>query len=352
MYTIIDRRKRKVFVCGEIPDMLIEDNFLKTVAFLTVEKQDDISGKLIKKPCATVFFVEVPINAEVPQIYAVTARHVIENIHANTPIHIRVNNFDGSIEYLEAKKKNWVLSDKTDIAVISFEKKSNHKIQAIPCKMLATDAIIRREETGIGDEIFFVGLFSEHYGQEHNLPVVRFGNISLMPAEKLSVRVAEDSIISVNGYLVEAMSWPGHSGSPVFIYYPFDREPGTSRVAVFPLKEPDPLSGTEQFKLLGLVSAHYPIEQEVKMSDTIPKEQRGRIYEQAGMAVVIPAQGIIDTLNEPDLVEDRKQTREKCEKGRPTAIADGSSTTISFTKDDFVRDLKKVSQKKPDGELS
>lgn len=301
MYSIIDRRKRKVFVCGAIPDMLINDNFLKTVAFLTVEKLDDISGKIIKKPCATVFFVGVPVNTEVTQIYAVTARHVIENIHTNTPIHIRVNNFDGSIEYLEANKGNWVLSYETDVAVISFEKKSNHKLQDIPYKMLATDTIIKKEKTGIGDEIFFVGLFSEHYGQEHNLPVVRFGNISLMPAEKLSVRVAEESIIQVYGYLVEAMSWPGHSGSPVFIYYPFDREPGISRVAVYPLSQPDPLSGTEQFKLLGLVCAHYPIEQEVKMSDTIPEEQKGRIYEQAGMAVVIPAQGIIDTLNKPDL---------------------------------------------------
>jgi hypothetical protein len=93
------------------------------------------------------------------------------------------------------------------------------------------------------------------------------------------------------------MSWPGHSGSPVFIYYPFDREPGISRIAVEPLSHPDPLSGTEQFKLLGLVCAHYPIEQEVKMSETIPEEQKGRIYEQAGMAVVIPAQAIINCLS-------------------------------------------------------
>lgn len=302
MYTIIDRRKRKVFVCGVILDMLISNNFLQTVAFLTIEKRDDISGKIVKKPCATVFFVGVSTNAEVTQSYAVTARHVIENIHANTPIHIRVNNSDGSIDYSEANKADWVTSDETDIAVISFKKKKNHNLREIPFNMLVTDAVIKQEKTGIGDEIFFVGLFSEHYGQEHNLPVVRFGNISLMPSEKLSVRVAEDMTIQIYGYLAEAMSWPGHSGSPVFIYYPFDREPGISRVAVYPLSEPDPLSGTEQFKLLGLVCAHYPIEQEVKMSDTIPEEQKGRIYEQAGMAVVIPAQGIIDTLNQPDLI--------------------------------------------------
>ncbi|MBA7678780.1 hypothetical protein ES703_87058 [subsurface metagenome] len=167
--------------------------------------------------------------------------------------------------------------------------------------MLATDAVITAKGTGIGDEIFFVGLFSEHYGQEHNLPIVRFGNISLMPDEKISVRVTADSIIPVYGYLAEAMSWPGHSGSPVFIYYPFDRNPGTSNIAIYPLKNPDPLSGTDQFKLLGLVSAHYPIEQEVKMSETIPEEQKGRIYQHAGIVVVIPSQGIIDTLNQPNL---------------------------------------------------
>ena len=287
--------------------MLISDNFLQTVAFLTVEKPDMSSGLNIKKPCATVFFVGAPVNNEVTQLYAVTARHVIENIHTNTPIHIRVNNSDGSMDYSEANKSDWITSDKTDIAVISFKKKINHNVREIPFNMLATDAVIKQEKTGIGDEIFFVGLFSEHYGKEHNLPVVRFGNISLMPAEKLSVQVDTDTSIQVYGYLVEAMSWPGHSGSPVFIYYPFDREPGISRIASFPengiLKDADPLSGTEQFKLLGLVCAHYPIEQEVKMSDTIPEEQKGRIYEQTGMAVVLPAQGIIDTLNQLTFVE-------------------------------------------------
>ena len=290
--------------------MLINDNFLKTVAFLTVEKRDNISGKIIKKPCATVFFVGVHVNNEVIQSYAVTARHVIENIHANTPIHIRVNNSDGSLDYSESNKANWIISDDTDIAVMSFIKKESHNLREIPFNMLAADEAIKKERTGIGDEIFFVGLFSEHYGQEHNMPVVRFGYISLMPSEKLSVRVADDMTIQVYGYLAEAMSWPGHSGSPVFIYYPFDREPGISRIASFPangiLKNADPLSGTEQFKLLGLVCAHYPIEQEVKMSDTIPEEQRGRIYEQAGMSVVIPAQGIIDTLNQSGLVEGKK----------------------------------------------
>lgn len=287
--------------------MLINENFLKTVAFLMVEKPDDMSGELIKKPCATVFFVEKPINAEFSQIYAITARHVIENIHRQTPIYIRVNNSDSSVECLKAEKENWVLSDKIDVAIINFKKQSNHDLKCIPYNMLATDELIKKESTGIGDEIFFVGLFSEHYGREHNLPVVRFGNISLMPSEKLSVRVAKDMIIQVNGYLIEAMSWPGHSGSPVFIYYPFDREPGKSRIASSPpngiLKNADPLSGTEQFKLLGLVSAHYPIEQEVKMSETIPEEQKGQIEAQSGMALVIPAQGIIDTLNELELLK-------------------------------------------------
>jgi len=298
MYIIIDRRERKVFVCGAIPDMLINDNFLKTVAFITVEKPDNISGQIIKKPCATVFFVGVPVNNEVPQIYAVTAKHVIDNIHVKTPIHIRVNNLDGSMDYLEANKSDWAISYKTDIAVISFKKKGRHNLREIPFNMLATNEIIIREKTGIGDEIFFVGLFSGHYGQEHNLPVVRFGHISLMPSENLSVRVAEDLTIRVNGYLAEAMSWPGHSGSPVFIYYPYDRVPGTARIPVYPFSHPDPLSGTEQFKLLGLVCAHYPIEQEVKMSDTVPESEKGRIDAQAGIAVVIPAQEIIDTLKE------------------------------------------------------
>ncbi len=277
--------------------MLVDEQFRKCVAFLVVEELDEITGELIKKPRATTFFVSNPRTDETLLTYAITARHVIDKSRPN-PLYIRVNTTSGGVQYLIAPQDDWISHPLTDVAVFSVELPSGLDLISIPFSMLASDRHIRGEKVGAGDEIFFVGLFSEHYGQEHNLPVVRFGNISLMPSEKLSVRVAEDMIIQVYGYLVEAMSWPGHSGSPVFIYFPFDREPGTSRIAVYPLQNPDPLSGTEQFKLLGLVCAHYPIEQEVKASDTIPEEQKGRIYEQSGMAVVIPAQGIIDTIKQ------------------------------------------------------
>ena len=57
MYSIIDIRERKVFVCRAIRDMLVNPNFLKTVGFISVEGRDDEDGHLIRKPCATVFFV-------------------------------------------------------------------------------------------------------------------------------------------------------------------------------------------------------------------------------------------------------------------------------------------------------
>jgi hypothetical protein len=67
-----------------------------------------------------------------------------------------------------------------------------------------------------------MGLFSEHPGGDHNEPIARFGNIALMPAEKVTVDVG-DSTAHIRAYLVEARSWGGHSGSPAFVFFPPDR---------------------------------------------------------------------------------------------------------------------------------
>src|SRR5207253_3257650 len=43
-------------------------------------------------------------------------------------------------------------------------------------------------EVGVGDEVFFVGLFVQHAGEARNLPMARFGHISRMPVEPIEVQ--------------------------------------------------------------------------------------------------------------------------------------------------------------------
>jgi hypothetical protein len=131
---------------------------------------------------------------------------------------------------------------------------------------------------GVGDSVFFMGLFSRHPGRTRNQTVARFGNISLLPDEKIKVQV--DSVggtAQVDAYLVEARSHAGHSGSPAFIYM-------TNDLSAIALGGP-----ATNALLLGLVQGHFDAPSDLALLGDVGPRQ-----ENAGMAVIIPAPLILD----------------------------------------------------------
>ena len=83
--------------------------------------------------------------------------------------------------------------------------------------------------------------------------------------------------------------------SPAFIVYPPDRVQGEMV-----------LTSENPIVLLGLVHGHYYIDQDVAFTGDIFYGS-GKVPVNAGMAVVVPAQKIIDTLMLPELVEKRER---------------------------------------------
>ena len=75
-----------------------------------------------------------------------------------------------------------------------------------------TEKVIKENEIEVGEEVFVTGLFSHHHGQSKNIPIVRVGNISAMPEEKIQTKEH-----LMDAYLIEARSIGGLSGSPVFV---------------------------------------------------------------------------------------------------------------------------------------
>jgi hypothetical protein len=142
--------------------------------------------------------------------------------------------------------------------------------------------------------VFFVGLFSEHPGVERNQPILRFGNISMMPGEKLLVNLG-DSSARIRAYLVEARSWGGHSGSPAFVYFPPDRFGNSISVGM-----------TLPIFLLGLVQGHYDIKSDVKFIGDV---EEGQVAINAGIAAVVPAQEIYDLLMSGEVLAERDEAR-------------------------------------------
>ena len=281
--------------------MLIDKNFINCVSFLFVDKKDDATQYPRRIPVATAFFVSVPVGKEIAQYYVVTARHVIDQSRKYGRLYFRIKIEPPEYQDIVVPQDKWFYHYKTDIAVIPVDIPDNVENVAVPIEMLLTEDNVKDGGIGIGDTIFFVGLFSEYSGRTNDKPIVRFGNLSLMHEEiPLKLIPGSDTTTMADAYLVEAHSWSGQSGSPVFVYYAVDRKPGIIE-----------LRG-QRFALFGLAQGHFDISQNVKFIGDILGS--GTVPVNSGMAAVIPSQKIIDTLMMEELVEQRKADLEEYSK--------------------------------------
>ncbi len=315
--------------------MKIHDDMVKCVAFILVGVQDEQTGKEIRKPVATCFFVGVSTDNFFTDVYAITARHVIDGIRSSGKGYIRFNRIDGgSVDYgFDPHKCLESLS--SDVAVVVLRAPEGCDFRWIPMTSIATAERLTKDDIGIGDEVFFVSLFSEFPGYERNQPILRFGNISLMPREKLHLRLSPGSHpVPVSAYLVESISWGGESGSPAFVFLGVDRAGYAIALR----------GGESHVYLLGLVHGHYPMKTEVDFTGDFLGS--ATVDLNAGMAVVIPAQDIVDLLMREEVVKDRNKALEEYKKGIPIPRPNSSIADRPFTRDDFMRDLNKVVRKK------
>jgi len=221
-------------------------------------------------------------------VYLVTAKHVAEAL-ANKPFLIRINDKKGSCGYVKADGIVWFYhpTDKSiDVAVIPYA--PPHEL--FDCKQISTDAflsdeIIQRKRIGTGDEVFIVGLFAPATGSKRNQPIVRMGNIAMMPDEPIP-----SSMGDIDAYLIEARSIGGLSGSPAFV------------------RETVPI-GLGSFYLMGLMHGHWDIPPEKKNDLLDVNDILGTVN--MGIAIVIPAKKILEVLNQPKLVELREKAEKK-----------------------------------------
>jgi hypothetical protein len=216
----------------------------------------------------------------------------------------------------------------------------------------------RREELhiGIGDEVFMIGLFSHLKGKTKSLPISRTGNIALFPDERIPAKDHQGRVRPIKGFLVEARSIGGLSGSPVF---------ARQSVNVTGFQQPGsdiPVTLTaygSNFYLIGLVSAHWDIDPS-DINETEPKMVASGVN--MGFAIVVPAYQILDILEGEEFVQMRKKTalafiERRKHAGAATLDWAGDASdrvpdksepkgdATPFTKADFEAALKKVARK-------
>lgn len=262
--------------------MLVPEEVRQCVVFVGLPTRIK-GGEVGIKFRGTAFFVGVPSeNIEgLDYVYLVTAKHVAKSLEGKNFL-VRLNTTASGSGVLMGEGAQWWYhpTDETvDVGLIAFAPPPEYEYMRIQTSSFLTDEIIRDRSIGPGDEVFITGLFAQLSGSERNLPIVRTGNIAMMPDE-----LVPSSLGNIEAYLVEARSIGGLSGSPAFV-----------RETVY--------EGAGAFYLLGLMHGHWDI----------PRKSRfdiADIYSKAtvnmGIAIVVPAKKILEVLNQPDLVESRR----------------------------------------------
>jgi hypothetical protein len=271
---------------GDPVDMLVESLYQRVVGYLVGDFWQPESQQFERMPIGTTFFVERDLGPGLgSRPYAVTCRHVIEqfrhHVAADTcrGVFLRVNGKSGLAQDVPMRVEDWVLSGNTDLAIAKLNLTLDTPFWCYP--------IERPQPFGLfeGRGVFFVGMFAESPGIISVQPVVRSGTIARVSA---SVSVTPNPHSGeeqrISAHLVEAWSWGGESGSPVFAYDDRDKSPKMGF-------NPGYGVGFElRPALLGVLYGHYRV--------NLPADMDAN----SGISIVIPKGAINELLMAPQFV--------------------------------------------------
>lgn len=251
----------------------------KCVVFVGVPTTDK-HGKLGMSFRGTAFLVAKPSETISGRhhSYLVTAKHVVDGLQGK-PFTIRINSKRKEAVYVvgEGVQKWWFhpTDPSVDVAVLPYSPQTDLDSIPVSTEAFLTDAIARDRRIGTGDDVYMVGLFAHLTGAIKNIPIVRVGNIAMMPDEPVPTANGE-----VEAYLIEARSIGGLSGSPAFV-----RETVKDAGEVY---------------LLGLMHGHWDLPPEEKNAANRNKDALGAVN--MGIAIVIPAKTILEVIDHPELM--------------------------------------------------
>jgi hypothetical protein len=250
----------------------------------------------------------------------VTAKHVADQLLLGDWV-CRMNTKDGRFMDMHGTKDHpWWFhpteKDRVDVAVTTFhgpqesaEPSAELDATAVPLSMFLDDESIRRTDIGPGSEVFMTGLFNKMSQNSRNLPIVRMGNVALIPGagELVPGVTIGGRAVDAEAYLIEARSIGGISGSPVFVRTEARLQLPAQHATGGDIRMMEWLVAG-QFYFLGLVHGHWEVLIDEKNE---PEVLTPRKYEKdavnLGIAVVIPAKKIREVVFHPELVEMRNR---------------------------------------------
>lgn len=268
----------------------IPSEIKSVVVFIFVKNEE---GKLFAN--GTGFFVGVK-NTSNPyffSVYLVTAKHVLYKSNTTDfldKVFVRLNKKEGGSQIgvipiiTEGEKRNvFTHSDSSvDIVVIScLPDQEKYDFKFLTDDLITTKEAFKELKIREGSDVFFTGLFTPYMGSERNYPIVRFGRVALVTDEKIEW---QGKLMDL--YLIEAGSYGGNSGSPVFFYLGSDREPGSIVI------------GSPILKLAGVMQGTFLDAYEIKVVET---KEIPIAVSSMGIAAVVPGYKLHEILFSDEL---------------------------------------------------
>jgi hypothetical protein len=308
---MLERSGMGLIAHGDYVSVRLHDDTLKCVVFLGLETIEN-SGQSEFQPAGTAFFLKYDRMS-----YLVTARHVARSLES-TPFVLRCMKKDGTIGRMPIDTIRWIYhpNDNVDVALIPLAMNEKVDWRTIPEDLILDE---KRRETfsiGVGDEVQIVGLYRLLKGKKRNLPIVHTGHIAMMPGdEPIPVRdTVTGELKYANGFLVEAQTFEGLSGSPVFARHTWHSK-----------KKEGVIYASGPAQLLGLWRSAWSAAPDEVLSTQRPDARKVPV----GMGIVEPIDGIIETLELREMVE----YREKCQREKDAENAATSESALP-TKDE------------------
>ncbi len=251
------------------------------------------------QPIGTGFIIGYPHPEKKDKVFplVVTAKHVIGDYNmvlgrfslsdGKSPRFIPYN-----IQSLKASNDYWEHTDSgVDIAVFRTLNVSQTDYKPFPIDRIASKKTFQDEVIHASDRIIFPFLLTKFMGSSRNYPVLKDGSIALIPEEKVPLEYmvgnkrinTEQELIFVN-----AISVPGASGSPIFLW-PGPRMNGQTYTI-----------GAYTSYLLGIMYGFYYAEPSTAVSSGIVLS----IAENSGVAITFPSWRLKEII-ESDAVRNR-----------------------------------------------
>jgi hypothetical protein len=265
----------------------------KAVAFIETDCLKD--GKIVPYS-ATAFFLVKPderLGKDRGFEYLVTNRHAAQpGIEDGIPcqvtnyilrLNLRRNDPSQPIAaapVLLGPNLPWVFptDPSVDLAILPFgADPSKVDFEPIPTTMLATDEVVKANGVAEGDAVIFTGLFTQMPGLLKLEPIVRQGNIAMMPDELIGTTLKKPG----NLYLADIHVFGGNSGSPMF-------------VNLGGFRNGDMKAGNN-YKLLGVISGYET--EDANFNLQAATTYSGKVGMNSGVASVVPAKDLDILLN-------------------------------------------------------